>query len=326
MKKALVISILFVLFGQLTYAQADTVTVSFGENSKFIMLVDNKDDLDDLKKLDLNRLIRDIERYLYRKGSVPSDSTVTIKGEDGEPIVVNFEDVSDYDDDGVKIYMNLGGGDNDPEEEDDIEAIEFELDLGLNTYLNSDGQAPDGTDYDLRMWGSRYIAINFISNFRLAKKRSKYPVYLKTGVSFSWYNFMFENDVRAVKGEDEILFVPSDVDYRKTKLVASYLNLPVSIQFGNHERNWFSFAVGGYAGLRLGSHDKVVTREDGERTKQKAHNDFHLTNFRYGVQGELNLGRSRGFSPTLFMNYDLNNLFRDNRGPELNALSFGIRI
>ncbi len=325
MKKTLVISILFVLFGHLTYAQADTVTVSFGQKSKLTMLVESQDDLDDLKKLDLNRLIRDIERYLYKKGSIPSDSTITVKSEDGEPVVVNFEDVSNYDGDGVKISMNLGIG-NDSDEDDKVETIEFELDLGLNTYFNSDGQTPDGTAYDLRLWGSRYVALNLISNFRLAKEESKYPVYLKTGLSVSWYNFMFENDVRAVKGANKILFVPADVNYRKTKLVASYLNLPLAIQFGNHKKNWFSFVLGGYAGIRLGSHDKIVIDEDGDRTKQKAHNDFHLTSFRYGVQGEIDLGRDGALSPTLFFNYDLNNLFRNNRGPELNACSFGIRI
>ncbi len=80
----------------------------------------------------------------------------------------------------------------------------------------------------------------------------------------------------------------------------------------------FRFGVGMYAGYRLGSHSKVKY-DDGNTEKKKDHDSFYLNDFRYGVRVQT------GFQGTdLFFNYDLNELFKEDRGPALNAISFGI--
>ena len=74
-----------------------------------------------------------------------------------------------------------------------------------------------------------------------------------------------------------------------------------------------------YAGYRIASYTKYVTKEDGDKEKDKDKDGFYLNNFRYGVRGQIGF---RGID--IFFNYDLNELFADNRGPELNAFSFGV--
>ena len=64
---------------------------------------------------------------------------------------------------------------------------------------------------------------------------------------------------------------------------------------------------------------RSVTKEDGDKEKDKDKDGFYLNNFRYGVRGQIGF---RGID--IFFNYDLNELFADNRGPELNAFSFGV--
>jgi hypothetical protein len=77
--------------------------------------------------------------------------------------------------------------------------------------------------------------------------------------------------------------------------------------------------VGVYGGYRLGSHSKIKFRQNDETDKDKEHSSFYLNNWRYGLRMRMGIK-----SLDLFFNYDLNELFSEGRGPELNAFSFGI--
>jgi len=62
-----------------------------------------------------------------------------------------------------------------------------------------------------------------------------------------------------------------------------------------------------------------VYSEGGDKKKEKHHDNYYLTNLRYGVRLQV------GFDDVdFFFNYDINNMFADNKGPQLNAFSFGI--
>jgi hypothetical protein len=81
----------------------------------------------------------------------------------------------------------------------------------------------------------------------------------------------------------------------------------------------FRFGLGGYAGYRLGSKTKYVFTDEGSKRKLKDRDNYHLNNWRYGLRMQIGY---RGID--LFANYDLNELFISNRGPALNAFSFGV--
>jgi hypothetical protein len=191
----------------------------------------------------------------------------------------------------------------------------------------SEGKFKD-TLYSVRPWGSWYIAASTIQRTRVGRN-----FFLEWGLGISWYNFKFENDdVMIQKTDDGIEFVADtrDVSHKKSKLTATYINasfVPV-LDFGDHSRKprmWdgyrssFRIGIGPYIGYRISSRSKFVYSDDGNREKEKNRDSFYLSNIRYGARLQL------GFHGTdLFFNYDLNELFAENKGPKLNAFSFGV--
>jgi len=72
-------------------------------------------------------------------------------------------------------------------------------------------------------------------------------------------------------------------------------------------------------GYRIASKTKLVYEENGEREKEKDRDNFYLNNLRYGLRIQIGVR-----STDLFVNYDMNELFAKDKGPKLNAVSFGL--
>ena len=213
---------------------------------------------------------------------------------------------------------------------------DFRIDLGINDYLE-DGKSPveDNELYEVRPWGSWYIALKAINETHITG-----PLYLDWGADVSWYNFKFQDEsVRVTKEPGGVVFsqFPEDIDFRKSKLTAAFVNVSAvpTLKFGTNNRrhkrwrHWecsgngsdFSIGAGMYAGYRIMSYAKYVTEMDGDKERDRDKDSFFLNNIRYGVRGQM------GFRDlVLFFNYDLNELFADNKGPKLNAFSFGVVI
>ena len=209
----------------------------------------------------------------------------------------------------------------------------FNIDLGFNNYLGEDGFPDENNElYTVRPWGSWYIALGTMSEAFASK-----AVSFQFGGNVSWYNFKFQNDaVYVLPGDDEVMFVENpnnlEVNFQKAKFTVAYVNafLVPMFHFGKkryHDswRVWnsgsnagFRIGAGMYAGYRIGSYTKVKYN-DGDRNIDKNHDSFFLNNFRYGVRAQIGF-RDADF----FVNYDLNDLYRENRGPKLNAFSFGV--
>lgn len=208
---------------------------------------------------------------------------------------------------------------------------DFKIDLGTNNWLE-DGDFPSNNNelYTVRPWGSWYVGLNIINDTHIAG-----PLHLEWGVGVSWYNFKFENAAtRLESGDDTVIFSEAapEIDSEKSKLTASYVNasfVPV-IKFGRSKRrnrrgwnSWHGFrhegglriGAGMYAGYRLGSYTKVKADDN----KDRDHGSYYLENIRYGARVQIGY---RGLD--LFANYDLNEVFVSNRGPQLNAFSFGV--
>ena len=209
----------------------------------------------------------------------------------------------------------------------------FNIDLGMNNYLQK-GQFPTGSPaelYTVKPWGSWYVGLNSILRTRVSRK-----LFLEWGGGVSWYNFKFENYKTVISKDDNgVIFSqdPRDLDFQKSKLTVAYVNIsaiPVfdfgdngrkSTFFDGHHSSSFRIGFGPYAGYRLDSYSKQMWYEDGEKHKSHDHDSFYLDNFRYGLRLQL------GFRDTdIFFNYDLNELFLASKGPQLNAISFGITL
>ena len=328
---------LFLIFVSFLPAHAqdlpvDTVIVPLGESSKIIFTIRDRKDLDVLRHYDFQGLFQDIFRRLEEEGNLQTDSSEAVSEEKTEEWTISREDNDEHEVD--------EDDDDDDDEHDNAKWSRsrwgkvgqtwqsYNIDLGTNNYL-VDGQFPDGSElYAVRPWGSWYLAGNSVQRTKLGRN-----MFVEWGLGVSWYNFKFQAENTLVqKDELGVHFVADtrDVSYVKSKLSATFINVslvPV-LDFGDHSRKprmWdghgggFRLGVGPYVGYRIGSKTKLVYEQDDDREKEKDHDNFYLNNLRYGVRFQIGVR-----STDLFVNYDMNELFATDRGPKLNAISFGL--
>lgn len=160
------------------------------------------------------------------------------------------------------------------------------------------------------------------------------------GGHVNWFNCKFDDTrTRITKEATEVVFSSDNtVGGIKSKLSANYINahmVPMldfshgrrkvkminsgAFKLSKYKNRGFRIGGGMYAGYRLGSSTKVVYKDNDDREKEKDHSNYFMNNFRYGIRGQMGY---KGYD--FFVNYDLSNVFSDNRGPKLNAVSFGI--
>ena len=309
------------LYAQQSEATADTVIINFGKNgSKMIFYLQNTEDVTDLESINFDELMANVATYV---DSAHYDESGYVEVNDNMAkykIAMPWKD--EREEFKLKLvrnpdtFLSIQNKDYDTWKKRTHQYMNF--DLGVGGYFE-DGSIPQNTDYETRPWGSRYISVNLMARTRISKQKKK-AFYLKYGMTFSWSNFMFENNVKLTKIDDEIFFEPSSINLEKSKLTVSYVNLPLMLQF--YVKNKFKISAGGYAGYRLGSYTKIKYNDEGDTQKDHDRANYNLEPFRYGVRGEIGWGWF-----TLFANYDLNPLFRKNNTiPELHAFNFGIRL
>lgn len=298
----------------------DSIIINFGNNSKIVVYVANAKDKEKLKNLDVNALLRKIERKLNTIGE--GATNVTIEEGDMKLKVYrqsngNTTVVADTTKRKSKWNWNWDSDDdcdNDTNKKRSPKLIRsyFDLDLGLNTYV---GNVSSNKLYELSPISSRYIALGFGIKVRLHKEK---PLRLTTGFEFAWNNFMFENsNVRVYKDDTQTSFAESLVPQEKSKLVAAYLNVPLMLSYKSRETG-LGISIGGYVGYRLDSYNAFV--ESG-KDKQQAHASFYLNNIRHGIRVAADFKYI-----TLFCNYDTSNLFQSGKAPELQTISFGVKL
>lgn len=312
---------------------ADTVIIPLAETSKIIFTLGDPADLAVLQHYNFQALFNDVIQKLRDSHGIEIDSAdavATPEEKEEEWRIVEGKDEEHADD-----YDNV------EEDYDDDHKWEksrrgkigktwqsYNVDLGTNNYLSGD-QFPDGSEpYAVRPWGSWYIAGNSVQRTRLAKN-----LFVEWGLGVSWYSFKFQEDNTLVQKDElgvQFLADSREVDFVKSKLSATFINaslVPV-LDFGEHSRKhriWegdgdgFRFGIGPYVGYRISSKSKLVYESDGDREKEKNRDNFYLNNFRYGMRVQIGVR-----STDLFINYDMNNLFAEGKGPELNAISFGL--
>lgn len=317
--------------------KSDTVVVPLAKTSKIIFTMEDRSDLEILKHYNFQELFNDIIVKLENKDTVvalsePAENTTTSSEETHE------ENSNEGNWSSNSSYSSNDRDDDDDDDEDWNERVRvrhykrgrtsqsFNFDLGTNNYL-SDGKFKDDLS-TVRPWGSWYVAGSSIQRTRVGRN-----FFAEWGLGISWYNFKFQqDDVMLQKTDDGVEFIEDlrDVNHRKSKLTATYLNasfVPV-LDFGDHSRKprmWdgyrssFRIGIGPYVGYRIGSRTKMVFKDDGNLEKEKERDSFYMNNIRYGARLQL------GFYGTdLFFNYDMNELFRAGKGPKLNAFSFGV--
>jgi hypothetical protein len=313
--------------------EKDTIIIEFGKSGKIALVVDNKEDFEKLKNMNINQIIQELDLKLDEEtGDLV---IVEVAGKSGSKEIVKVTE------DWNKTEVTVGGirilvDETEPmntkvkvetglrKKSDPPFRTYFNLDLGINNYLDENGNFPGSSSpYAVRGWGSWNVGLNWMASQRISK-----GFHWDLGLGVQWYNFKFENrDFQAVRGDGEIDFIQrNDVNGFKSKISASYLTAMslFKLDFGkmnDQGRKGFRVAAGPYAGYRLGGRSKYVYRplEGGGRRKEHLPTGIYLNNFRYGVRGEIGVGRFNFFGT-----YDINTLFQNGAGPELNPIAFGV--
>jgi hypothetical protein len=312
--------------------QKDSIIVEFGKSGKIVIIVDNKEDFERLKGMNINQIIQELD--LKTNEETGELVVVEVQNRKGTKEVVRVrEDGTETEVHvaGIKVIVDESSGDTKVRVEtgtrkksDPPFRTYFNIDLGINSYLNPNGEFPSSAaPYATKGWGSWNVGLNWMASQRISK-----GFHWDLGLGVQWYNFKFENrDFQAIRGDEAIEFIQrTDVAGFKSKISASYLTAMslFKLDFGQMNeqgRKGFRIAAGPYAGYRLGGTSKFVYRPEngGARRKEREATGLYLNNFRYGIRGEVGVGRFNFFST-----YDMNTLFQKGAGPELNPITFGV--
>ena len=115
-------------------------------------------------------------------------------------------------------------------------------------------------------------------------------VNLKYGLGIELNNYRYESPVYYDK-KNNIFTEDAVRHYKKDKLAADYITVPLMLNFNFTPHNFynksFGFSAGVSAGYLYSSRQKMITDEDG---KQKIHDDMYLRPFKISYIAELQLG------------------------------------
>ncbi|MEF8810978.1 MAG: outer membrane beta-barrel protein [Bacteroidales bacterium] len=251
----------------------------------------------------------------------------------------------DEDDTRIEVKEKNGAWDSDYEDwEDDWndDMDDFDLDfgkskgfdlhwtgfeIGLNNYVNNDfsmSLLEDNSYMELNTGKSWNVNLNFIE-YDVSLIGKSFGVGTGMGVEFNDYRF--DNQLPIKKGDNQIVvdsaFARAGYNLEKAKLNTVYITVPLIFEYQNRlsNDNILFFSVGMIGGMKLGSHTKVVYRDDGDKNKDKNRSDFFLSPFRYGYT----LRAGYGFLK-IFANYYDVPLFEKNKGPQLYPFTIGFML
>lgn len=152
----------------------------------------------------------------------------------------------------------------------------------------ADGHLPSGASnewFDQRNIKSTNVNIwLFIQRLSLVE----HVVNLKYGVGVELNNYRYREPIR-FQETNMPLVIMETADYKKNKLAADYITVPLMINFNStpKKKDGFGFSVGISAGYLYSSRQKIV---GGGLGKKKFRDDYDLRPLKLSYIGELNLG------------------------------------
>ncbi|MGV3642151.1 MAG: outer membrane beta-barrel protein [Adhaeribacter sp.] len=330
----------------------DTITIKLPDGVDMQVIVKSTDQLKNLKNYKLDSLMSLLGNYVEQveqmdktnQGKESKEITMTFNPSKDlkdpqapEQVSITISGTSEDNSSGkkmekvLKVFVDVQEGEKHTQDSVEVKKkskkgrsnFSFDIDLGLNTFA----KVPDnsGDAFDLKPMGSRYISLNQHFDARIGGQKS--PLYLVTGFELAFNNFMLDKNRYLADEDGQTMFLKEPADgrsFEKSKLTTSSLNVPLmaALKFKNSKgKQSFSIGAGGFAGYRLGGHTKLKYQDEGKTIKDKERGSYNMEDFQYGLNFVIGY---RGVE--LFGKYNLNELFKDNRGPSMNVLSFGFRI
>lgn len=206
------------------------------------------------------------------------------------------------------------------------------IDIGFSNYTDNTNYSSSAAQayapgsnkswFDLKDGKSRNVNIWF---FMQKLNVVKHVVNLKYGLGLELNNYRYKNPVRYLDGNPLVVDPPRvDLDltpgrsYKKDKLAADYLTVPMMVNFNftPNRKKGFGLSAGISVGYLYSARNKTITSDEG---KEKLKDDFELERWKLSYVGELSLGPVRFYGSLAFKNmYE--------RGLDMTPYTFGFRF
>ncbi len=198
------------------------------------------------------------------------------------------------------------------------------FDLGFSNYNDESNYvnaaltgfvAPGINEDDLQLKGGKSRNIN-VWFFMQKLNIIKHVVNLKYGLGLELNNYSFDN-TKLVFAKNPTVISEGATDFKKVKLAADYLTVPIMLNFNftPNRKNGFGISGGISAGYLYSSRYKSKTNDDVSKVKS----DFDLESFKLAYIGELSLGPVR-----LYGSYAMKNMWE--KGLDMTPYNFGFRF
>lgn len=217
------------------------------------------------------------------------------------------------------------------------------IDVGVNTFLTSDGRLGDGPKAGpmlLNNLRSRWVSINFMEQkHEFGSHHAGF--FWGLGLEFTGYH-LSENARLMDNGDSTYAVNVAEPDYSKNKIRQIGLRLPLMFEFNTkkaplpaspeewkefHKRNGFSrkgnfhFAAGVVGSWYFDHMYKQKYREGGENKKVRDNGHYNLLPYRVATRAQIGIG---GWN--LFAEYGLTPLFEGGAAPEVTPLTVGLTL
>jgi hypothetical protein len=224
------------------------------------------------------------------------------------------------------LGLKINDGKKPKREYDKLTSSALVFSFGLNNVV-TEGESLDNSDF--KIGGSRYVEIGLAWKTRVFNESNWLRI--KYGLSFQMNGLKATDNRYFVDtgSQTELQVFPENLD--KSKFRLDNLVIPIHFELGPSKKiekdgyfrysshNQFKIGLGGYAGLKLSSRQKLKYKVDGEGVKEKLIASYNTNNFIYGLSGYI------GFNDiSVYAKYDLNTIFKDNPVEQRN-ISLGLR-
>jgi hypothetical protein len=199
------------------------------------------------------------------------------------------------------------------------------IDLGFNLFFNPDYSGYDSEFMKNDVFRSNTTYINFIQQ-SIGLQRNRNTIGLITGLGLCLQSYRLDKNT-TIHTTEVGCIEPQKLYFdknQKSKLSVVSLMVPLLAEFQipvSQYENRVYFSGGLYGGLRLSSHTKIKYRSDRKKEKLKTPGHYYLQDFKYGL-----MIRAGYRWINVFATYELVPFFRENSGPELTPVTFGITL
>lgn len=213
-----------------------------------------------------------------------------------------------------------------PKKYDKRTTSDFVWAMGFNNAIGDGQKIGDAYNF----LNSGFVELGVAWKTRVLKESNF--IRLKYGFSFQWNKLTPKDDRYFVQDGNVTSLEMFPGDLKESEFRITNLVIPIHFEFGPSKKierkdyfrystsKHFKIGIGGYAGVNIGTQQKLRYKEDGDRVTQKIRRSYNATPFVYGLSGYV------GFGPlSVYAKYDLNPLF-ENQSFDQHNLSIGFRF